>query len=162
VKTCNHCGVVQPLSAFPKNKNTRDGLLGQCKSCKRVASRAYERTPEFRARMRENTRRWKARDIVRYLLTRARARCKKSGLAFEITADDVALPEACPLLGLRLERGVGEVRPNSPSLDRIDSSKGYVPGNVWIISRRANTIKSDATVAELEAIASGLRAKVAA
>ena len=46
---------------------------------------------------------------------------------------------------------------NSPSIDRIDPSKGYTKDNVWVISRRANTIKSNATVDEVEKVAQGLR-----
>jgi hypothetical protein len=62
------------------------------------------------------------------------------------------------LLGVKLEwstlRGNGGILlPNSPSLDRIDPSKGYVKGNVWIVSHRGNTIKNDATHDELKAIA---------
>jgi hypothetical protein len=51
----------------------------------------------------------------------------------------------------------GESIDNSPSLDRIDTSKGYVKGNVWVISWRANKLKSDATLAELESIVLALR-----
>jgi hypothetical protein len=39
------------------------------------------------------------------------------------------------------------------SLDRIDSSKGYIKGNVWVISLRANRIKNDSTPQELRLIA---------
>ena len=48
------------------------------------------------------------------------------------------------------------MKDNSPSLDRIDSSKGYTPDNVWVISRRANIIKHDATLEELLLISKNL------
>jgi hypothetical protein len=43
--------------------------------------------------------------------------------------------------------------PNSPTLDKIDPSKGYVKGNVNVISQRASRLKSDGTAAEHRAIA---------
>lgn len=43
------------------------------------------------------------------------------------------------------------------SLDRIDPRKGYVKGNVWIISYRANLIKNDGTAEEHEMIAKAMR-----
>jgi hypothetical protein len=39
------------------------------------------------------------------------------------------------------------------SLDRIKNSRGYVPGNVLVISLRANLLKGQATLAELQKIA---------
>lgn len=45
----------------------------------------------------------------------------------------------------------------SPSLDRVDNTRGYVPGNVLVISWKANQIKSNATLAELESIVAWLR-----
>ena len=36
---------------------------------------------------------------------------------------------------------------------RIDNGKGYIVGNVIVVSFRANTIKSNATVEELERVA---------
>lgn len=158
VKVCTRCGVSRPAEQFPRNKNTRDGLLHQCKPCKRAAARAYEKTPAYRARVREGTRRWKDRQILAYLLTRARSRCRKSGVTFDISPDDLTLPAMCPLLGIPLRRGVGGPSPNSPSLDRFDSRFGYVRGNVWVVSARANMLKSDASLDELERLIAGLRA----
>ena len=44
-------------------------------------------------------------------------------------------------------------RKYSPSLDRIDPNKGYVKGNVQVISRLANIMKSNASPEELRAFA---------
>jgi hypothetical protein len=61
------------------------------------------------------------------------------------------------LLGITLDCRAPSRSDNLPSIDRIDPSKGYVKGNVWVISWRANRLKSDATFEELEAIVRGLR-----
>ena len=79
------------------------------------------------------------------------------GLAIDITAEDIVIPEFCPLLGIRLGRNNSKVGLDSPTLDRIRPELGYVKGNVWVISHRANTLKSDATAEELETIAAFLR-----
>lgn len=124
----------------------------------RVLSR--RRTPEARDRARtyETKRRHSGEIAARLMLSKARQRAKKFGLECTITLTDICVPETCPLLGMPLfvnvQQGAG---PNSPSLDRKDSTKGYVPGNVWVISYRANTIKSDATADELMTIATALR-----
>lgn len=65
------------------------------------------------------------------------------------------IPAFCPVLGLPLYRNTGGAAqgPNSPSLDRIDASLGYVRGNVAVISAKANAIKSNATPEELLRVA---------
>jgi hypothetical protein len=82
----------------------------------------------------------------------ARQRAKKKGWDFDLVADKLIVPEFCPVLGLRLEVGVGRMQPNSPSIDRIDSRKGYTMDNVRIISMRANNLKRDMTVEEARLI----------
>lgn len=80
----------------------------------------------------------------------ARKRAVKFSLPFGIEPEDIVIPAICPVLGLPLlEKGPREQR---PSLDRIIPSRGYVRGNIAVISFRANRIKSDATPAEMRAV----------
>lgn len=90
----------------------------------------------------------------------ARARAKRRGIPFTLTPEDIKIPERCPLLGIPLLRSPATyaTRDAAPSLDRIDSTKGYAPGNVWVISFRANAIKRNATLEELELLVRNLRA----
>lgn len=83
-----------------------------------------------------------------------RQRAKRDGIAFDLKSEELSVPEVCPVLGIPLfrQRGNGP-RDNSPSLDRIDPSKGYTKDNVRVISYRANRIKGNCTAAELRAIA---------
>lgn len=63
------------------------------------------------------------------------------------------LPEFCPITKLKLETHVGKhtgLMSNSYTLDRIDNSKGYIKGNVAIISHKANRMKSDLTLQQIE------------
>jgi hypothetical protein len=79
----------------------------------------------------------------------ARVRAKKKGLEFSIKPSDIHVPEFCPLRGVLMVRGRYKANPNSPSLDRIDSSKGYTADNIWVISNRANMWKSNFSLTEL-------------
>ena len=91
------------------------------------------------------------------MLKSARERAQLLGLPFNITIEDIVIPEHCPLLGVKLHFGTLTDRVCSPSLDRIIPELGYVKGNVWVISFRANAIKQDATVEELEMLAANLK-----
>lgn len=86
---------------------------------------------------------------------RLRRKCLKDGYDFNITWDDLIPPKICPVLGIEMKIGGGrsyESQKISPSVDRFDNGKGYVKGNVRIISKRANSLKSDATIKELYAV----------
>ena len=102
------------------------------------------------------------------LCARARSRGRKRGLEATIKASDLHWPTHCPVLGIELdypersgERGSMIAQPNWPSLDRWDSTKGYVPGNVFVISYRANTLKNNATYEEIVKVAQYLRKRPA-
>ncbi len=114
------------------------------------------RTPEAVAIRRE----LKARHgtiLKKRMLDAARQRAKAEGLPFDITAADIVIPERCPALGMTLisavVSGSGKGSAASPSLDKIVPMRGYVRGNVQVISRLANTMKNCANPAQLKAFA---------
>jgi hypothetical protein len=65
---------------------------------------------------------------------------------------DIA-PKECPILGIKLKRGAGRLQSTSPSVDKIVPSKGYVRGNMQIMSHLANRMKNDATPKQLKQFA---------
>ena len=77
-------------------------------------------------------------------------RAKKRNIPFDIEVSDITLPKVCPILGIELSFGVGRVHDASPSLDRIIPEKGYVKGNCFIISSKANRMKQENTLETLE------------
>jgi hypothetical protein len=94
---------------------------------------------------------WKINHPRETLIITTKSRCKKLGIPFNLTADDLAIPEYCPILGIKLEIN-RKMQDNSPSLDRVKPGLGYVKGNVNIISSRANRIKNDGTLEEHQKI----------
>jgi hypothetical protein len=93
--------------------------------------------------------RWRESNPKKYLLQNAKSRAKKRGLEFNLTEDDFDIPTHCPVFGFPLELYANKgTKDNKPSLDRIDSSKGYVKGNIQVLSWRANNLKSDGTIEE--------------
>jgi hypothetical protein len=81
---------------------------------------------------------------------RAKESSKKHHREFNLEVSDIIIPEYCPYLGIKLTTDINNrTQPNYYSIDRIDSNKGYVKGNVQIISCFANTIKNNATIEQL-------------
>ena len=83
------------------------------------------------------------------LLNYARRNARRRGEECTLELKDIVIPEYCPALGIKLEPGSHSHQDCSPSVDRIDSTKGYSKDNVWIISARANRIKNNATIDEI-------------
>jgi hypothetical protein len=83
------------------------------------------------------------------LLNICRNRAKKNGIDFNLTIEDIVIPKYCPVLKKEMVRA-GRY---APSIDRIDSNRGYVKGNIQIISKLANRMKNDADEEELKEFA---------
>lgn len=125
LKLCSECKKKQPLSEYNKHRKQPDGFVYKCRTC---LKNSYHTIP--------------------IKLAQHKSRAKKKGLEFNITLDDLHLPKYCPILGMKLDYSTLPGW-NSPSIDRIDNSKGYIKGNVMIVSIKANAMKSNATFDEL-------------
>lgn len=141
-KKCSRCTQMIPLADFWKSVDGGHGLQAYCKFCA-----TSERCLNARHRA--------SSDKRRTLMHSARARAKKKGLPFDLTIEDIIVPDLCPVLGIPIfiVQSTSGGRDNSPSIDRRDNKLGYVKTNIDVISWRANRIKSDATPAELRLVA---------
>lgn len=107
---------------------------------------------ELKPKMPENTYTTKYDRIRGYMIRNSKFMAGRRGIYFDLKYTDFELPKYCPILGLELEYGAGN-NGNSPqhaTLDRIDNSKGYIPGNVMVISRLANAMKNQANFNQIE------------
>ena len=130
----------------------------RCRSCAHATTNRYQRTDKGRQTKsehyatnanayRETSFRTKMKKIAQdkgagYLYTSAKRRAVRYGVSFTISLTDVRVPDVCPVLNIPLVFSETKTH-NTPSLDRIDNSKGYEPGNICVISWRANFMKRD-------------------
>jgi hypothetical protein len=90
---------------------------------------------------------------ARSLFQDAKSRARKSGRPFTIREEDIVIPKFCPVLDIELIPARGQQWDQSPTLDAMNNEEGYVPGNVWVVSMRANRLKGDGSSQEHRAIA---------
>lgn len=121
-RECTNCGNIFEITS----------KMTLCKSCN--SERVKSKTPE-----------WKMHQ-------RAKQRALKTGREFSISVNDIIIPDICPILGIKINMNSGKsgAYKNSPSLDRIDNSKGYTKKNIQVISQLANAMKCHASVEELQ------------
>lgn len=121
-RECTNCGVI-----FSKPKKT----VTLCPNC--------------------NSNRVKGEVQETRMFRRAKSRAKERGHEFDLEKSDIVIPEFCPILGIKMEHHKGRSggKHNSPALDRIDNNKGYIKGNVIVISHLANMMKSSANEEQL-------------
>lgn len=164
-KFCYTCNKDKRLFDFSINKASKDGLQSKCKQCdsnyqrqrresNKEASLTYGR--KYQAKRRES---FEYR--LQMLLNASKQRAKTKNREHSLTLQDIKelypLDGKCPVFGFDLEFNSAGFRETSPSIDRIDSSKGYTRDNVQIISWKANHLKSYATVEDLEILVAFLK-----
>lgn len=109
--------------------------------------------PSFRKKRKEYSKKYRKDNPEKRMIVGARQRAKAKGLPFDITYKDIQIPKFCPILKVKLEVGTA----NAPSLDRKVPELGYVKDNIWVISRKANAMKQDASEKELKEFASWVK-----
>ena len=133
----------------------RSGLLtGRTVSC---GCFRQETTTAFNKTKKKELEDLKRSDRRYNMYHNAQHRAKKKGIPFTITIDDIVIPETCPLLGIELVSTNDKRDPRNPSLDQISPGQGYTPDNIWVISSRANWLKCDASLQELELLVENLK-----
>jgi hypothetical protein len=140
-KVCDGCGVRKPAADFSRDAMNETGLHRHCKQCDAVIKRrrfllSREVDPSLQK--------------IKSILKAAR---KREGINFNLDLSDL-MPfhnmEYCSYIpSIKLNWESDLYSNNSPTLDRIDPSKGYVKGNVRIISKLANTMRNDASIGQL-------------
>jgi len=97
---------------------------------------------------------WRNKDKRYNIWCDVKRRAKRKGKEFTLSIYDIPkIPSICSVLGIQIKANiVAGPLDSSPSLDRIDNKIGYIPGNVRIISNRANRLRQDATISELKLI----------
>ena len=138
----------------------------------RAYNRAYMRKnyPQYAAKQKEYRqqhagnyaewqRQWRSDNPRDNLVILARARAKKGGYPCTITVADLEWPTHCPIFGIELDYNATPTgqrkhakRDAFPTLDKRDPFLGYTPGNVFVISYKANRLKQDATIGQLRAL----------
>lgn len=155
-RECLNCGKKWQVATAKNRVGIRKKKHFFCNECCSILSTAEkkrimkDKVEGYRQKMYEEKRRERINNVQRYLWQRAKQRAIKYNLDFNIEQSDIIVPKICPILEVPLEWGKKGNYEYSPSLDRIDNNKGYIKGNIMVISKKANTMKNSASIQELK------------
>ena len=165
-KECSTCKQLLPFSSFTKNKaNKKDGLQYHCRICdnERQQKRRVDKKEEMQSYGREyriknkNNFEFRLQGLLNASRSRAKEKNRENTLVMQDLKELFPVDGKCPVFGFNLEWNGNGFRETSPSIDRIDSSRGYTKDNIQIISWKANRIKGYATVEDLETVLAYLK-----
>lgn len=168
-KVCSKCKLEKELDEFYENKNANGKKYrkGMCKKCFLTHSKKYQKSYQSKPESRERCSLWKKnalanksghkeklaiqsraallRNTAGIMLSRAKRRAQLNGMDFNLVKEDIVIPEICPILEIPIFVGTKGNYANSPSIDRVNSDRGYTKNNIRVISMLANTMKSNAS-----------------
>lgn len=147
-KVCSVCG----CEILVESKHSPKRFCVECmKTRRKEKAREYykEAQPESRVRAMEVQKKKRHLDTRYRLLCAARARARQLKIPFDLTLEDIFVPDKCPVFGTTFAMNTKY----AASIDRVDPTKGYIKGNVQVLSWKANTMKNDASKEELEKFA---------
>jgi hypothetical protein len=148
IKLCSRCNKTKHIDDF--SNCTKNGVKKHtyCKECRNDQIKiSRQKNPE---KYRNIETLWRHNNPIKRLLICTRMSSRLKSLEHNIDESDLLLPEFCPLVGIKIDYSAGNGKTmEKPSVDRIDPNRGYVKGNVEVISSLANTMKSKATPEQL-------------
>jgi len=129
VKKCSKCKQVKSIDEFHKDKQKKTGLASCCILCRKGYAK------ENRERITQYQRDLKKINPTSSLFYQAKHRAIKKNLSFDLTIEwlQERYTGYCELTGIKFQQATKGKSPISPSIDRIDSSKGYTKDNIRII-----------------------------
>lgn len=154
-KQCFKCLAVKPLSEYYKHKKMKDGHLNKCMECTKddVRTNYRENSGVKRERDRHRNRHNRSRIFRnRYRLLKARVLGTAAHPHSAFGKELLTYEEFCVWVTSNMDsfdaiysswEKSGFKRSHSPSIDRIDNSKGYIPSNMQWLSVSDNSKKYD-------------------
>ena len=139
-RECVKCKEILPFSMFHKHNRCFMGVNTICKTCRVPLSKE----------------KWLNTSAVTKMLSRCKSRATQQSRVFNITEEDIVIPSICPILKVPFNTSSDY----TPSVDRIDTTKGYVKGNIQVISNKANRMKSNASAKELKLFAEWINTNI--
>lgn len=140
-KVCQGCGESRNESDFPVRNDRSGRLRPYCKDCRNDVQRArykhHRTTKPFLHRC-----------------TRAKSRAKSLSVAFDLTPEylESIWTGYCPIRGVELKLDTNRKDEDAAELDRFDPDLEYVQGNVHWMSRKANRLKNNTSIEDLESL----------
>jgi hypothetical protein len=146
-RRCKKCSMSKTGKDWAQKRRENPSLVTQAEHDKNSREKRFKENP-IKLRLSES---WQQTKI----------RAKRNNIPFSITKEEwIAMypnDGMCPVFKTPFVWGETFDRENSPSFDRIIPELGYIIGNVKVISWRANRIKSNSTLKELELLVSYLQ-----
>ncbi len=154
---CSSCKQDKELNEFtPSNKYT-------CKKCKQKHNKKYKEiyiskiiaNPILREQYLEkkrlsNINSKRKKTINDKIWSQLKNKSKQFDIDFNLEVKDIIVPTRCPVFGIELKFDNTKPCDNSPSIDRIDNNKGYIKGNIIVVSNKANRMKNNSTIEEMK------------
>jgi hypothetical protein len=135
---CKRCGAEGDEKLFSAHSGCKSGFdTSACKKCKKAA---FD---------------WSQVSLEKRMFNRTKARATRLGKEFNLSLEDIVLPDVCPVFNKPFIYGDQDW---TYSIDRINNNLGYVRGNIMIISNKANRIKGDSSLEDLEKLTAFYRA----
>lgn len=159
-KKCTNCERLLPLESFTKNKNSTDGHFYRCKECENKRKKEFyyngynKVMSEKQPSRREYNRDYHSKmDVFKLRLRTAKQRARLKGFDFDLTLEHIVelydkQKGVCYISGV--EMTLEKHSPRTISIDRIDSSKGYIIGNIGLCTDFINQAKSNYSLEEFK------------